>query len=323
MPADSEVSQPEVLSQAFNLGFTYTRSTGPVVGGFLTALRRGQIIGVKASDGRVIVPAVEYDPITAEALSEFVDVADVGVVKSWCWVSQPHARQPLDGPFAWAMIQLDGADTPLLHAVDTGGDATAMATGMSVRVRWAETSSGTIRDIVCFEPGDSSAAARPKPAEGEPEAVTLMEAPTYLDYNFTAGSATTRFLQKIRRGKIVGQRCPCCSKVYVPPRGSCAACGVATNEEIECPNTAVVESFTIVHIPIPGNEIEPPYVVANLVVEGADLSFIHLLSECDNGAVHIGMRVEAVWKPESEWGYAMENIRYWKPLPAGDSKGGA
>jgi len=60
------VSQPEVLSQAFELGYTYTRSTGPVVGRFLTELRERKIVGIKASDGRVIVPPMEYDPDTAE-----------------------------------------------------------------------------------------------------------------------------------------------------------------------------------------------------------------------------------------------------------------
>ena len=68
------MSQPEVLSQAFELGYTYTRSTGPVVGRFLTELRNRKIVGIKASDGRIIVPPMEYDPDTAEELSEFVGV---------------------------------------------------------------------------------------------------------------------------------------------------------------------------------------------------------------------------------------------------------
>ena len=68
------MSQPEILNQAFELGFTYTRSTGPVVGRFLTELRKRNIVGIKASDGRVIVPPMEYDPDTAEELSDFVEV---------------------------------------------------------------------------------------------------------------------------------------------------------------------------------------------------------------------------------------------------------
>ena len=64
------MSGPELFSQDFELGFTYTRSTGPVIGRFFTELRERNIVGIKASDGRVIVPPMEYDPNTAAELSE-------------------------------------------------------------------------------------------------------------------------------------------------------------------------------------------------------------------------------------------------------------
>jgi hypothetical protein len=34
--------------------------------------------------------------------------------------------------------------------------------------------------------------------------------------------------------------------------------------------------------------------------------------------VHLGQRVQAVWKPEEEWDYAMDNIRYFKPIDEPD-----
>jgi uncharacterized OB-fold protein len=144
-------STPETLSQPFELGFTYTRSTGPVVGQFLTALRERRIIGNRASDGRVIVPPMEYDPVTAEALTEFVDVGQQGEITSWCWVKQPRAAHPLDQPFAWAMIRLDGADVPMIHCVNAAAE-TDLATGARVRAVWAEEPRGFITDIRYFEP---------------------------------------------------------------------------------------------------------------------------------------------------------------------------
>ena len=81
---------------------------------------------------------------------------------------------------------------------------------------------------------------------------------------------------------------------------------------------ATVQSFTIVAIPIPGNPIKPPYIIANLVADGAHISFIHLMSECVNEDVHIGQRVAAVWKPEEAWEYAMDNICYFKPIDEPD-----
>jgi len=144
------VSQPEVLSQAFELGYTYTRSTGPVVGRFLTALRDRQIIGNRARDGRVIVPPMEYDPDTAEALTEFVDVGQAGEVVSWCWVKHPRDAHPLDEPFAWAMIRLDGADVPMVHCIKAASED-AVKTGGRVKAVWVDEPRGFIDDIKYFE----------------------------------------------------------------------------------------------------------------------------------------------------------------------------
>lgn len=148
--------------------------------------------------------------------------------------------------------------------------------------------------------------------------VVGIKAPVYLNYNFTAGAASARFLVQVKKGVLTGQRCPRCSQVYVPPRGACAACGVATEEEVRLSDKATVQSFTIVNIPIPNNPIQPPYIIANLVPDGANVSFIHLMSECVNEEIHIGQRVQAVWKPEAEWGYAMDNIKYFKPIDEPD-----
>jgi len=140
----------DVLSAPHAIEYTYTRSTGPIIGAFLTALRDRRIVGVRAADGRVLVPPAEYDPVTSEDLDEIVDVADTGVVTTWSWNDTPLAGQPLSHPFAWALVQLDGADTGLLAAVDAG-EAGAMRTGLRVRARWADERVGSIRDIVCFE----------------------------------------------------------------------------------------------------------------------------------------------------------------------------
>lgn len=153
----------------------------------------------------------------------------------------------------------------------------------------------------------------------EQEVVTVVNVPVYLKYNFTAGAAPARFLAQLKKGKLTGQRrAEAGAPVYSPPRGSCPASGRPTEQEVELSDKATVQSFTIVYIPIPGNAIEPPFVVANLVADGANISFIHLMSECDNADVHIGQRVQAIWKPEEEWDYSMDNIRYFKPIDEPD-----
>ena len=153
--SDVEAPASEVLSAPHVIEYSYTRSVGPVIGRFLGCLRERRIEGIRTTDGKVLVPPTEYDPTTGEPLDEFVEVGQSGVVTTWAWVYDPRRNHPLDRPFAWALIRLDGADTGLLHAVDAG-DESKMATGMRVRVRWREETAGEIQDIACFEPEDAS-----------------------------------------------------------------------------------------------------------------------------------------------------------------------
>ena len=147
----SDASLGDILGAPYTLEFPYTRSVGPVIGRFLTGLANGRIEGIRMRDGRVLVPPLEYDPETSDALTEFVPVGQSGVVTTWCWVCEPREKHPLAHPFAWALVRLDGADVPMLHAVDAGAES-RMATGMRVRVRWRAERTGHIRDIECFEP---------------------------------------------------------------------------------------------------------------------------------------------------------------------------
>ncbi len=139
------------LSAPVTVAFDYTRSTGPVLGRFLTGLRDGILVAGRTSDGRVVLPPPEFDPVTHEPTTDFVEVEPTGTVTSWSWVSEPVAAQPFDRPFAFALVTLDGTDAPLLHALDVSSPD-EVSTGMRVQVRWAEDRVGAITDIACFEP---------------------------------------------------------------------------------------------------------------------------------------------------------------------------
>jgi uncharacterized OB-fold protein len=145
------MADSEILSAPLVLEYPFSRTVGRVQSAFLTGLREGVVVGIRTEDGRVLCPPVEYDPITSAELSEVVTLGETGTVTTWSWEPEPRANQPLDRPFAWALVQLDGADTGLLHALDAG-TPDAVRTGMRVRIRWADEREGAITDIACFEP---------------------------------------------------------------------------------------------------------------------------------------------------------------------------
>ncbi len=136
----------------YKLEFPYKRSVGPVIGTFLTGLRDGKLLAIRTESGRVLCPPLEYDPETGEDNpDDWSEVGPGGVVRGWTWIEEPGPKQPLARPFAWALIQLDGADTSLVHALDTGSRE-GVRNGMRVRPRWAAERRGHMTDIACFEP---------------------------------------------------------------------------------------------------------------------------------------------------------------------------
>ena len=144
---DDSGGGPPMLEAPLVIEYPFNRTTGPVIGAFLTGLREQRVLGIRGADGRVVCPPVEYDPQTGEPLTELVEVGAEGTVTSWSRVTRPRDGQPLDAEHTLALVRLDGADTSMLHVVDG-----AVATGDRVRIRWADEREGLITDIAAFEP---------------------------------------------------------------------------------------------------------------------------------------------------------------------------
>ncbi|MDX6740933.1 OB-fold domain-containing protein [Actinocorallia sp. A-T 12471] len=241
------------------LEYPYTRTTGGVLGAFLTGIRDGRLLAGRVG-GKTYVPPPEYDPVTGAAANpEFVEVGPGGTVTAWTWVRHPTAAHPFARPFAFALILLDGADTPFVHAIDAE-TPDRMTTGMRVTARFARERAGTITDFHFVpEPGTAREAhtdpsARPHPGTapttfgdaagqshsssrttGSPEPSTAAAGPgkpgegegpvtltthvISLEYEEALYPHRERFLAGLRRGEVVGQRSPVSGKVYVPGRG--------------------------------------------------------------------------------------------------------
>lgn len=145
------------------------------------------------------------------------------------------------------------------------------------------------------------------------EPITLIKTPVRLEYTVTAGHALSRFLQGIMQKKLLGERCPQCSKVYVPARGACPTCMVATRDVVELKDTGTITTFCVVNVPVEGKQIELPYVVASIVLDGADIEIFHLIREIPASEVRMGLRVKAVWAPPEQIGPTLESITHFKP----------
>jgi uncharacterized OB-fold protein len=310
------------LSAPLKLSFDYTRSVGPLLSQFFTALRGKRIVGVRGSDGRVLVPPAEFDPVTCERLTEIVPVSAVGTVESWTWQSGPLEGQPLDRPFAWALIKLDGADTALLHAV-AADSSDEISTGARVTAHWVDEPVGAITDIAYFTLGDTEEAVEDVTDDRDP--VKIMVIPTAIEIQHTASLPESAYLRALQEGTLLGARSAAGrdgqpGKVYFPAREADPATGLPLDEFIELSDKGTVTTFAIINIPFAGQRIKPPYVAAYVLLDGADIPFLHLVTEIEATEVRMGMRVEAVWRPQEEWGLGIDNISHFRPTGEPDAE---
>ncbi len=141
-----------VVEGTFALPYNYF--AGRVGSTWLVALRDEQkIYGVRhPKTGKVFVPPRQVDEKDFTDLTgDWVEVGPEGRVTGFTVVRYREPYQPLPVPFGVALIQLDGADTSLVHVV-RGEDLEQLAVGRRVRAVFARERKATILDIAHFAP---------------------------------------------------------------------------------------------------------------------------------------------------------------------------
>ena len=149
------------------------------------------------------------------------------------------------------------------------------------------------------------------------DAIKGFTAPVRLAYTVNAGRAASRFLRGLAERRILGQRCPVCKKVNMPPRGACPTCGVPTEEEVQLSEVGTVTTFCIINIQFDAQARELPYACASILLDGADTTLFHLIQEVPVAEIRMGMRVRAVWDDERR--PSLDSIRHFKPTGEPDA----
>lgn len=152
-----------------------------------------------------------------------------------------------------------------------------------------------------------------------PEPLVEVITPVTLEYLYTPGESPSQFLRHIPDGKLLGRRCPKCEKVYAPPRGACSMCGALFGEEVLIADEGTVTTFCVVNINFAQRAVELPYVCAEILFDGSDITAQLLLQGVDPAEVRMGMRVRAVWKDPEERTPSMASISHVEPIDEPDA----
>jgi hypothetical protein len=151
------------------------------------------------------------------------------------------------------------------------------------------------------------------------QGIKYIESTVHLPYDYVAGDYKARYLRALKDKKILGSKCSKTGKVFVPPIVNSPESFAPATEFVELPDRGVITTFCVVNIPVIGRNLEIPYVAASVALDGAAISIFAAIQECKLEDVRMGMRVEAVWKPDGERHGDYEDIQYFRPTGEPDA----
>ena len=286
----------------------YTLTAGPAMGTFLAELGNRRILGSRcAVCDTVRVPAQDFCGDCGADFAELVLVPPRGVLEAWT----------VTGQGTLALVRLDGTAVPFLHQI-VAVHPDVLTIGMRVEASWVAEPSGTVLDLVGFVP---SADAADDGVQDAGETAAPIEQLTYrmeLDYQHAYGHYYGTLFDGIKNSRrIRGVRCPSCRNVLVPPRPVCEACYVRTVDWVDVPDTGVVQACSVVHVEFVGQLFPPPYVYAEIVLDGSATRLIHTVGgisaeDARAGAIKPGSRVKAVWSDRRTG--SLTDIEYFTPV---------
>ncbi|MCJ7702458.1 MAG: Zn-ribbon domain-containing OB-fold protein [Anaerolineales bacterium] len=142
------------------------------------------------------------------------------------------------------------------------------------------------------------------------------------DFAWDTGVGIGKYLAGLKQGVITGSLCATCSKIVVPPRTVCEWCFNPMDEFVPLQDTGTVNTFSLCYVSWDVKRLTVPELPAVIQLEGASSlgshpimgGIMHKLGEVDPDEIHIGMRVQAVWKPPEERQGAVTDILYFKPI---------
>ena len=111
-----------------------------------------RIMGTKCQIcNRVYVPARPTCYVCFNPMDEWVAVGDQGTLMTYTVVHQAEPTYPVEAPFIYGIIKLDGADTGMAHIID-GVNPENIRIGMRMQAVFKDERVGSILDIKYFRP---------------------------------------------------------------------------------------------------------------------------------------------------------------------------
>jgi uncharacterized OB-fold protein len=276
-----------------DLSMPYTLTPGRATGAFLAEIRAHKIVGSKFKGGSIVVPAQDFCPSTGDSEFDLIEAPETGVLTAFT-----ETAEGLIG-----LIRIDGSNFDFPHRI-VGASYAELKIGDRVRVVWAKTPTEGILNIEGFQLSPNAPIGKIQPLTDAGTPVDVVPYRLDLHYEHAFGPYYGRLFDEIKTNRrIMGVRPPDGEGgAMIPPREICDITHKPTGTWVEVKQTGTVRAMSVIHMQFIGQKQPPPYIYAEIILDGASTRLIHNVAGLDMSRakelVKPGTRVRAVWREE-------------------------
>ena len=128
------------------------------------------------------------------------------------------------------------------------------------------------------------------------------------EFQFWVGSYMEKFYDSLESKKIVGNKCPKCGDVFVPPRKICGKCYEVIpleNNWVDLPETGTLINYTVTSYKVNDRafrKVKKPQIIGLIQIDGSNTALVYRLMDIEPDDIKIGMKLKIEWedKPKGE-----------------------
>lgn len=289
MLAAPETQPIELQALHSEIAMSYTLTPGRAAGVFLAEIDKGHIVGSRFADGTVVAPAQDFSPTNGESDPVLVVAPSTGELRGFTRV---------DGQLL-GLIRLDGCANTFVHRL-VDAELDKLEVGTRVQAEWDESVEGSILAIRGFAVKADAAVGSIGDLPEHDKPVEVVPYDIRLQYEHAYGPYYGRLFDEIKTNRVImGVRTSEGDAALLPPREIDDISHKRTGTWKACKDTGTIRGCSIINLEFVGQTRPPPYVYAEIVLDGASTRLIHMIEidSVEEAKVRIkpGTRVRAIW----------------------------
>jgi uncharacterized OB-fold protein len=122
------------------------------------------------------------------------------------------------------------------------------------------------------------------------------------EFAFWVGQYLDKFYDNLENKKIVGNKCPKCGDVFVPPRKVCGKCNVTIplkDNWVDLPETGELMNYTTTYYKVndrSDRRVKKPQIIGIVKLDGSSTGLIYRLLDLEPSELKIGMKMKIEWE---------------------------